>query len=162
MPLEVGCCLAATAHAFSKWRKFMVSYLSSSQQCPQTMQLDAKARQCRVRPAYSKVLIVAVGAAAPWHFSHDVSMTSSPSTIVVICHGTESEARDVSCRLEIHMRTDREVRFFETIAHSFGIFQRLCQRMGGAHPHVGTDSRIDCKLEHWTSQPSRKCERTFS
>ena len=108
--LELGCRLVATAHAFSKCRKFTSVYLSSSQRCPQTMQLDAKARQCKVSPSYSKVLILAAGTAAPLHFSHDSGITRAASTILTICHETESEARDVLCSFEIHMRTDHVVR----------------------------------------------------
>ena len=107
----------------------------SSHRCPQTTQLDARARQCDVRPAYSKVLILAAGAPAPLHFSHDISMTRSLSAVLIVCYGTALEARDIFCYLGIHVRTDKVgPTMLETTASTFGIFHRLPQFTGGAPP----------------------------
>ncbi len=36
-------------------------------------------------------------------------MTRSPLAALIVCHGAESEARDVFRRLDIHIRTDNVV-----------------------------------------------------
>src|SRR5664279_1192371 len=90
------------------WCEFSASYVSSSQRCPQTMQLETKTRQCRVCPLYSNVFVSAAGTAAPWHFSHDNVMSIRPlasaeppasGTDVRVGQGVDLPGRVAFCKM---------------------------------------------------------------